>query len=77
VSENLPFDLNPIRGLVTRQFQTPLCHVSLLCSNRKIPNMAFKDALLFFQSYDGKLIHLEINQNEFKVKLASETEEQS
>jgi hypothetical protein len=75
VCEELPIDLNPLRGLVTAQLQTPLCHVALLCTNRGTPNMALRTAMADFSQYDGKLIRLQIGHNDFDVKLATEQEE--
>jgi hypothetical protein len=75
VAEELPLDLNPVRGLVTAQLQTPLCHVALLCSNRGTPNMALKTALTDFAKYDGKLVQLLVNHGDFTLAEATEDQE--
>jgi hypothetical protein len=67
VADALPTDLTPLRGLVTQQIQTPLCHVALLCNSRKTPNMSIKDAIELFRPYEGKLVSLEVAQNTYEV----------
>lgn len=75
VCEELPIDLNPIRGLITAQLQTPLCHVALLCTNRGTPNMALRSAMSDLASFDGQLICLTVDHSDYTVKLATEEEE--
>lgn len=47
VSKEVPVDIPPVAGLITEQLQTPLCHIALLCSNRKTPNMGLVDAIKY------------------------------
>lgn len=47
VSKEVPVDIPPVAGLITEQLQTPLCHIALLCSNRKTPNMGLVDAVKY------------------------------
>jgi hypothetical protein len=60
-----------VRALATEQLQTPLCHVALLCTNRKTPNMAGFDVIARFEPFEGKFAHLIVEQNDFTVEAAN------
>jgi hypothetical protein len=44
ILDGLPNELPVVAGVLTVPFQTPLCHVSLLCQNRKTPNATYRKA---------------------------------
>jgi hypothetical protein len=71
----LPIDLNPMRALVTEALQTPLCHVALLCNNRKTPNMALADALSVFSPYENQIVRLTVKQSGYGIVPATEDEQ--
>jgi hypothetical protein len=75
VCDEVPNDLPPVRALVTAQLQTPLCHVALLCANRRAPNLAVRSALTDFAPYDGKLVKLSCNMLDYQVREATEDDQ--
>lgn len=44
LTDGLPNDFPLVAGIITTQFQTPLCHINLLSANRGTPNAAWKTA---------------------------------
>ena len=44
LTDGLPNDFPLVAGMITTQFQTPLCHINLLSANRGTPNAALKTA---------------------------------
>jgi hypothetical protein len=76
VCDSLPLELSPLRGLVTQQIQTPLCHVALLCNHQQIPDIALKNAFEIFGPYSGQLVHLSVLSMSYEVTLADEKTEQ-
>ena len=44
LTDGLPNDFPLVAGIITTQFQTPLCHINLLSTNRGTPNAAWKTA---------------------------------
>lgn len=75
VCDEVPNDLPPVRALITAQLQTPLCHVALLCSNRRAPNFAWKPALTNLASLEGKLVKLTCDMLECSVTEATSQDE--
>lgn len=70
----LPNQLPVVAGVLTVPFQTPLCHISLLCRNRGTPNATFRGAWTDsrIQQLENKLIYYEVNADTFIVRSASE-----
>lgn len=75
VCDEVPNDLPPVRALVTSQLQTPLCHVALLCANRRAPNLAVRSAIADFTPFDGKLVRLACNMLDYQVREATEEDQ--
>ena len=69
----IPIDIPVVAGIITNEFQTPLSHINILSSNRDTPNMALKNAWTnsVLNSYIGKLVHLEVLSNEYKINEAT------
>lgn len=44
LTDGLPNDFPLVSGIITTQFQTPLCHINILSTNRGTPNAAWKTA---------------------------------
>ncbi len=76
ILNGLPNSLPVVGGVLTVPFQTPLCHISLLCQNRGTPNAtytkAWTDPLL--QEMENKLVCYEVKADTFLIRLASEAE---
>lgn len=68
----VPLDIAPVSGIITAQFQTPLCHINVLSHNRGTPNMALRNAWQdsVLGSLEGKLIYLNVGLDTFSVRLA-------
>jgi pyruvate, water dikinase len=79
VLNGLPNNLPVVGGVLTVPFQTPLCHISLLCQNRGTPNAtytkAWADSLL--QEMENKLVCYEVKADTFLIRQASEAEAKS
>lgn len=74
ILNGLPNQLPVVSGVLTVPFQTPLCHISLLCLNRGTPNATFRGAWTdsTLQSFEGKLVYYEVTADSFLVRAASE-----
>ena len=71
VCDELPNDLPSVRALITAQLQTPLCHVALLCANRKAPNFALKSAITTLASLEGKVVKLTCTMLDYAIAEAT------
>ncbi|MFN8287112.1 MAG: PEP/pyruvate-binding domain-containing protein [Chitinophagales bacterium] len=72
LTDGLPNDIPLVAGVVTTQFQTPLCHVNILCHNRNTPNAAWKKAWndSLVNALEGKLVRLDVSSYSVKIKPA-------
>ena len=70
-----PNSLPAVAGVITTDFQTPLSHLTILGQNRKIPIMAFKDAIADtnLTKYIGGNIRLKVDSDTFTVSLTHKT----
>jgi pyruvate, water dikinase len=62
ITDALPNDFPFVQGILTAVFQTPLCHINVLSSNRGTPNAALKTAFTD-KKYDalvGKLVRYKV-----------------
>ena len=75
VCDEVPNDLPPVRALVTAQLQTPLCHVALLCANRRAPNIAVRSAMHNFAHLEGKLVKLTCDMQDYSIREATEQDQ--
>lgn len=76
VTNGSPNVLPVTKGIVTTQKQGPLSHITLLGINRGIPVMQLKDAWTdsVLRSYEGKLVRLEVLQNQYEIATVSQDE---
>jgi hypothetical protein len=76
ITNQVPYAIPLIAGLITEAFQTPLSHVNVLSRGRGTPNMALQhareDARL--QPLLGKLVRLEVRGSDFLVEEADAAE---
>lgn len=72
----LPNQLPVVAGVITTPFQTPLCHISLLCHNRGTPNATFRPGWTDqkIQSLIDRLVFYEVTADTFKLRSATEAE---
>ncbi len=72
----LPNQLPVVAAVLTVPFQTPLCHISLLCQNRGTPNATYRKAWsdANLTSLVNKLVYYEVTADTFFIRPASETE---
>lgn len=63
ILNGLPNQLPVVSGVITVPFQTPLCHISLLCINRGTPNSSYRKAWTDPQlaALENKLVYYEVN----------------
>ena len=73
VLDSLPLDINPVAGIITMQFQTPLCHINLLSHNRGTPNMALRSAWNdnLINSLENTLVFLDVELDSFVLRQAT------
>lgn len=70
-TSGIPNEIPPVAAVVVFEPLPPLCHVSLLCVNRKTPCAYIsKSYLKEFQAMDGKLARLELLPKHFKFEAA-------
>jgi pyruvate, water dikinase len=76
ILNGLPNQLPVVAGVLTVPFQTPLCHISLLCQNRKTPNATFRNAWtdVAITTLENKLVYYEVTADSFILRKASEAE---
>lgn len=76
ILDGLPNELPVVAGVLTVPFQTPLCHVSLLCQNRKTPNATYRNAWSdpAIASLVNKLVCYEVTADSFVIRKAGEVE---
>ncbi|MEN9549739.1 MAG: hypothetical protein RIR12_2330 [Bacteroidota bacterium] len=76
VLNGLPNNLPVVAGVITTPFQTPLCHISLLCQNRGTPNATYTKAWndTVVNALQNKLIYYEVNADTFFIRPATETD---
>lgn len=70
----LPNQLPVVAGVLTVPFQTPLCHISLLCRNRGTPNATYRTGWTDsrIQQLENKLVYYEVNADTFLLRPATE-----
>lgn len=68
-----PLRLNPVAGIVTSEFSTPLAHVNLLAKSWKVPNGYVRDAVKQFAALDGKWVRIEAG-DKLTIRLATPKE---
>jgi hypothetical protein len=76
ILNGLPNDLPVVSGVITTPFQTPLCHISLLCYNRGTPNSTYRSAWTDpkVQALVNRLVFYEVTADTFTLRTASEAE---
>lgn len=73
VTNTIPNVLPAVAGVITVPFQTPLCHISILCANRRTPNAAYRFAFSNPKITDlkDKLVEFVVNADSFTLRDAS------
>jgi hypothetical protein len=76
VTNQVPYAIPLLAGLITEDFQTPLSHVNVLSRGRGTPNMGLKNARedARLKPLLGKLIRLEVRGSDFLVQAADPSE---
>jgi phosphoenolpyruvate synthase/pyruvate phosphate dikinase len=73
IVEGSMIDIPPVAGIITTELQTPLSHISVLSVNRKIPSMAYVDALRdsALISEIGQFVQFRVTDDGFTVKVVA------
>ena len=76
VTNQVPYAIPLVAGLITEAFQTPLAHVNVLSRGRGTPNMALKNARedARLKPLMGTLVRLEVRGSDFLVAPADVAE---
>jgi pyruvate, water dikinase len=76
VTDGLPLDIPVIAGIITTEFQTPLCHINVLSFNRRTPNMALRTAWTdtTIAKLINKLVFLKVLPDSFIIRGATANE---
>ena len=69
-----PIQLTPLSGIITTEPASPLSHVNILAKSWGIPNARIAGADKLFKELEGKYVHLEVNENEYKLLPANPKE---
>ncbi|MCX6318511.1 MAG: hypothetical protein NTW29_14560 [Bacteroidetes bacterium] len=74
ILNGLPNQLPVVAGVMSVPFQTPLCHISLLCINRGTPNATFRNAWTdpAIAQLENKLVYYEVTADTFIIRAANE-----
>jgi hypothetical protein len=74
ILNGLPNQLPVVAGVLTVPFQTPLCHISLLCQNRGTPNATYRKAWTdeAILKLENKLVYYEVSADTFLIRSASQ-----
>ncbi len=67
VLDEVPNDISVVAGVISEQFQSPLSHVNILCTNRGTPNMGLKNAKLKLQQYEGTWVRLTVAADQYMI----------
>lgn len=75
LTDGLPNEFPICEGMMTTCFQTPLCHVNVLSSNRGTPNCVFKPAWdnAAINRLVNKLVYYSVERDTFVLRLADST----
>lgn len=76
ILDGLPNQLPVVGGVLSVPFQTPLCHISLLCINRHTPNAAYRSAWAdtIIAKLENKLVHYTVTADTFMLSPATGNE---
>jgi pyruvate, water dikinase len=76
ILNGLPNQLPVVSGVISVPFQTPLCHISLLCINRGTPNSSYRNAWTDknLAAFENKLVYYEVTADTFLIRAANEKE---
>jgi hypothetical protein len=67
-------DINPVAGIITTKFSTPLAHVNLRASAWGIPNAGDKHAAEKYAALKDKIVTYEVTEQNLSLRLANEEE---
>lgn len=67
-------DINPVAGIITTQFSTPLAHVNLRASAWGIPNASDKTAAQRYAALNGQIVHYEVTEQNLNLRAATDAE---
>jgi pyruvate,water dikinase len=67
--DGLPNEVPVVAGILTAEFQTPLCHVSILCRNRGTPNASSKSAWTDkkIAMLEGEIVKFHVTDDGFSI----------
>ncbi len=74
VLAEVPMDIQPVSGVISLQFSTPLSHVALRARAWGIPHIGLKDALERAEGLEGGWVYLEARQDGFELRKATDAE---
>jgi hypothetical protein len=71
-----PPDIPVVAGVITEELQAPLGHISVLCHNRKTPNMTLRGASesAEVKALAGKLVHLTVGAQGYRLEPATQAD---
>ena len=69
-----PIQLEPVAGVITTVFSTPLSHVNLLAKSWGVPNAYRRDARAAFGGLDGQVVAMVAKGDAVTLRLATPTE---
>jgi len=72
VVDRVPFDVEAVlAGIITGGRQWELSHVNVRMARRGTPNLYVKEALVALEEYEGKLVRLEAESNDYDIEEVS------
>ena len=74
VLQELPIDITPCAGVISRDFSTPLSHINLRARAWGIPNIGVADALEVSKGLEGKWVMLHARHEKYELREATKDE---
>ena len=74
ILDEAPLRMNPVAGIITTEFSTPLSHVNLLAKSWRIPNGFVRGAAQKYAGLAGKIVAMNAGENGITLRLATPVE---
>ncbi len=74
ILDEVPLQMNPVAGIITTAFSTPLSHVNLLAKSWRVPNGYLRNASRDFARFEGSYVTMDAAGDSVLLRPATERE---
>ena len=74
ILDETPLRLDPVAGIITTEFSTPLSHVNLLAKSWRVPNGYLRGAAETYKALDGQWVSFKAKTGSIEIRAASAKE---